>query len=85
MPLKACVFLLTCAAVAHGFNGYTGPLSEPLYTLQTNIAVDNAADVEQIAMPLVGNISTSNVYHEWEGYDGWYNNPAHPEWGGAGE
>ena len=21
---------------------------------------------------------------EWEGYDGWYNNPAHPEWGGAG-
>ena len=22
---------------------------------------------------------------EWEGYDGWYNNPAHPEWGGAGE
>lgn len=22
---------------------------------------------------------------EWEGYDGWYNNPAHPEWGGAGK
>ena len=21
---------------------------------------------------------------EWEGYDGWYNNPAHPDWGGAG-
>ncbi len=25
-----------------------------------------------------------NVHFEWEGYDGWYNNPAHPEWGGAG-
>ena len=21
--------------------------------------------------------------YEWESYDGWYNNPAHPEWGGA--
>ena len=25
-----------------------------------------------------------NLYFEWEGYDGWYNNPAHPDWGGAG-
>ena len=24
------------------------------------------------------------VGYEWEGYDGWYNNPAHPDWGGAG-
>ena len=23
-------------------------------------------------------------YYEWQGFDGWYNNPAHPEWGGAG-
>jgi len=22
--------------------------------------------------------------YEYESYDGWYNNPAHPEWGGAG-
>lgn len=22
---------------------------------------------------------------EWEGYDGWYNNLAHPDWGGAGK
>ena len=22
--------------------------------------------------------------YEWEGYDGWFNNPAHPDWGGAG-
>ena len=21
---------------------------------------------------------------EWAGYDGWYNNLAHPDWGGAG-
>ncbi len=29
--------------------------------------------------------SPYQVNYEWEGYDGWYNNPAHPEWGGAGE
>ena len=23
--------------------------------------------------------------YEWEGYDGWYNNPSHPDWGGAGQ
>ena len=28
--------------------------------------------------------SRNNTYFEWEGYDGWYNNPAHPDWGGAG-
>ncbi len=22
---------------------------------------------------------------EWEAYDGWFNNPAHPEWGSVGE
>ena len=22
---------------------------------------------------------------EYEGYDGWYNNKAHPDWGGAGK
>ena len=22
--------------------------------------------------------------YEYESYDGWYNNPAHPDWGGAG-
>ena len=25
------------------------------------------------------------LHFEWEGYDGWYNNPAHPDWGGAGK
>ena len=23
--------------------------------------------------------------YEYESYDGWYNNPAHPDWGGAGK
>lgn len=27
----------------------------------------------------------SYLRFEWEGYDGWYNNPAHPDWGGAGK
>ena len=25
----------------------------------------------------------SSVDYEWVSYDGWYHNPAHPEWGGA--
>ena len=25
------------------------------------------------------------VHREYENYDGWYNNMAHPDWGGAGE
>ena len=25
-----------------------------------------------------------SVHREYEGYDGWYNNQAHPDWGGAG-
>ena len=29
-------------------------------------------------------LSYSMENQEWEGYDGWYNNPAHPDWGGAG-
>ena len=28
--------------------------------------------------------NSKNLYFEWEGYDGWYNNPTHPDWGGAG-
>ena len=24
------------------------------------------------------------THYEAEGYDGWYNNRAHPDWGGAG-
>lgn len=30
-------------------------------------------------------IFSDQFYYEWEGYDGWFNNPAHPEWGGAGK
>ena len=26
-----------------------------------------------------------DVEREYEGYDGWYNNKAHPDWGGAGK
>ena len=82
--MRAFVLIVACAAVAHAFNGYTGPLSEPLYTLQKDIPINNTVYVNEVADPLIESIS-ERIYFEWEGYDGWYNNPAHPEWGGAGE
>ena len=30
-------------------------------------------------------LSYNETHYEWENYDGWFNNPAHPEWGGAGK
>lgn len=55
----------------------------PTYTLQTFIQVDNSEDRGRITANI--SVSTENEYFEWESYDGWFNNPAHPEWGGAGE
>ena len=45
---------------------------------------------EQFESDLIEAFENSNrseedyLHFEWEGYDGWYNNPAHPDWGGAG-
>jgi len=50
------------------------------------INIDNTASRTQIeAESGLPNAIHQEEYYEWEGYDGWYNNPAHPEWGGAGE
>lgn len=69
------------------------PSPQPSYGgPNANIRVDNAGDRLSIETQIFGrlndpiNNTISDVeYYEWEGYDGWYNNPAHPEWGGAGE
>ena len=60
----------------------------PVYVLQdsANIGIDNSAD--QVGTNFGANATAyfdDIVYYEWESYDGWYNNPAHPEWGGAGK
>jgi len=50
------------------------------------INIDNTASRRQIETDSgLPNAIHQEEYYEWEGYDGWYNNPAHPEWGGAGE
>ena len=50
------------------------------YDLASN---NNAERVRQMTDQIRSAIYEEENY-EWEGYDGWYNNPAHPEWGGAG-
>ena len=34
--------------------------------------------------PKISNRSHEESEIEYEGYDGWYNNRAHPDWGGVG-
>lgn len=68
------------------------PSPQPSYGgPNANIRVDNMGDRMNIETQIFGRLDSMNTiisdeeYYEWEGYDGWYNNPAHPEWGGAGE
>ena len=94
--VKACLLVLACAsaAMAQGDTSlgksYTGPLTEPLYTLNANLNEtlmrNNTADRQNINDKIRFNESLSaQIYFEWQGYDGWFNNPAHPDWGGAGK
>ena len=85
MAIKACLLVLAFASAAMA-QGYDGPLSEPRYTLRNNIQIDNEGDRNTINSKVNFNNSISpRVYFEWQSYDGWFNNPAHPDWGGAGE
>ena len=75
--LQACL-LVACAASALAQLG-------PVYELTPDPLVDsdiNEADQSKILRRL--NFSEVE-YYEWEGYDGWFNNQAHPEWGGSGK
>ena len=95
MAWKTCLLLLACAAVSLAQKRGTilgdvpGPQLGPRYELQTfipedlNIAYRNAITTRINASGVIG--AGTEVHYEWENYDGWYNNPAHPEWGGAGE
>ena len=73
------------AAMAQGYNG---PLTEPSYVLNDlgKINIDNSEDRQTVLDNVRLNESLSEThYYEWQGYDGWFNNPSHPDWGGAGE
>ena len=72
--------LIACAACALAQLG-------PVYLLNPIPALpveNNADDVRRIYDDRFRSFSDVE-YYEWEGYDGWFNNPAHPEWGGAGK
>ena len=93
MPLKICLVLLACATVglAQILGSVPGPELGPVYTLTPGLftGLDNSEDrtniTDRINLRATINIERPEVHYEWENYDGWYNNPAHPEWGGAGE
>ena len=77
-----------CTASAQS---YSPPGSElgPTYTLQTRIQINNTADRYGVTRRISNNdaldLNYNETHYEWENYDGWFNNPAHPEWGGAGK
>ena len=58
----------------------------PTYVLQIKIPVNNS-DSRRNFNPEFSQFKnfSETEYYEWESFDGWYNNPAHPEWGGAGK
>lgn len=75
--LRVCLGLLACV---------TASLSEtlgPVYVLTAVIDVNNTID--RLETNFTANFHVEGEYYEWEGFDGWFNNPAHPEWGGAGK
>ena len=83
MAWKACI-LLTAFAVAA--LAQFPPSEQPSYDDAPRLQYPNinnnpyASDM----MTSISNAIYPEENYEWEGYDGWYNNPAHPEWGGAG-
>ena len=91
VDMVAYLLLLICATLGMALisGNVPGPDLGPVYTLQKFIRRDvNLANRKDITdrLNLSETIMSSNETHfDWEGYDGWYNNPAHPEWGGAGK
>ena len=55
-----------------------------LYTSFSEFVGDYANSVFDVLMEEYTANDGEEPGYEWEGYDGWYNNPAHPDWGGAG-
>ena len=79
MPAMLQVCLLAiCAACTLAID------RDPVYLLTPDPPMNASAnDEEQNAIYSRFSFSDEE-YYEWEGFDGWFNNPAHPDWGGAG-
>lgn len=92
MTLKICLLLLACTAVglAQILGNVPGPELGPTYIPRRSNDTGLNSDDRMAIMTRIGvtraiNVSDPELHYEWENYDGWYNNPAHPEWGGAGK
>ena len=85
MAWKACI-LLTAFAVAA--LAQFPPSDQPSYDdaprTTYNFATNNNNGERAQMTDRIRSAIYVEEHYEWEGYDGWYNNPAHPEWGGAG-
>ncbi len=78
--LHVCVAMLVCWVYS------TSAQLGPVYTLVNDIPIDNSVDRNMRDFSRNAEEYFDDVrYFEWESYDGWFNNPAHPEWGGAGK
>jgi hypothetical protein len=95
MALKICLLLLACATVglAQILGNVPGTELGPTYVLNQDILTNPGLNMDdrgriRTRINVTGSIQQverPEVHYEWENYDGWYNNPAHPEWGGAGK
>ena len=87
--LKVALLLLAAVAAAQERPRSKGADLGPTYTLQTFIPVNNFNDRQENNFSRnaasIERAFSDREYFEWESYDGWFNNPAHPEWGGAGK
>ena len=78
MAWKACI-LLTAFAVAA--LAQFPPSEQPSYDDAPRLQypdIDNTPYRNNL-MDSISNAINVEQDYEWEGYDGWYNNPAHPE------
>lgn len=89
--MKACVLLLALAAIAAAQqlscpddSRISFDLTDPDYTAAERNLIRNAR-CSFHPEPDEENNRHYLFDYEWEGYDGWYNNPSHPDWGGAGQ
>ena len=84
MAWKLCTLLLAFVAVS-----YAQLLECNMTLCEANVNIcENYEEclimlAEESFRPPTG-LEDLVIDYEWEGYDGWYNNPAHPDWGGAG-
>jgi hypothetical protein len=84
--LQTCILVLAITVSSNAKKGTEGPV----YLLEDNISP--ALEETNVQYQERNRLSPENPSlfseednYEWESYDGWYNNPAHPEWGGYGE